>query len=1094
MTVRAQLLGTVVLHLAGESREMTPAKRTVLLAIIACRAGGWMSRDELTLLLWGSVPEIKARRNLRQMLHELGKSDFATALDVEDTRVRFVGESDVAAFRAACAGANWREALEHWRDARSSPFLSGWTLPREPAIDAWIAETRSELERGWIDAATAYAAQLEWAGDLVGAAQMLGRVWRADTLEEGALRRQLWLLQQAGSAQEAAREARVYRETFETELGSAPIGHTSDLLVSIEAEEPVAEPEEIAASRTGPPPLPSARTPFIGRASELDALLEFVRDPDTRLVTLLGLGGAGKTRLALAAAQRRRRDGVRVGWAPLASAESDAEVLVALAGAWGLRGADAVSIGALVERIGRQAALLVIDNAEHVVDGVREIVHALLEACPSLTVMVTSRVALGMRAEQRFTVDGLENEGAHSDAAALFVACSGRRSPTFAAETEPETVVEICHALGGFPLALELAASWADLLTPAQLLAELRRGLELLEGGWQDAPERQHGLAAILDATWNRLGDTGREAMLALAPCRGGADLAAARALGASADGLRELLDRALLQRSGVRFSRHPLVVRDARRRAEADPDRWSERRRKHAEHFLHALEPHYPAVTRGEGRLVLDRLEPDLPNLRAALLWAVEHADPDRVRAMNRAVMTLEGSYGRARDHAMERELLERSQGRIRLELEIAQTRATDADAEARLESLRDQAKNHGDLFLESRVVHRLALAAHLSGDLTTAEAGYRTAIALGRQATPTPFALQMLAGSYGNLAVVLNQSGRFGAGHRSNLRCVALARRGGSNATAALFLLNLGQTGLRRGDYVDALRYARASVDCLPEGALPLAHVKVLNSLAQVHAVRGEDALARQRYHEVLGWTAHLAGGALHEWRQRAHRGLASLALCAGNPAEAARWLDDAGEGNSETLRLLAQLAAAEGDDTLAVTRLERARASVRWHSASPSAPGARPEDVRIESQLVSPLLRLGRKEAARDAAHAALEAALACQEVPELLRALVACARLLHSAGDTAHALRLLARVLEHPATKATVRGLAASLISEVGIEPDALAAYREQQSSRHEIGRIEGPWGLTDHLVAPLLEEAETLRRSDTLRGSSAATKA
>jgi predicted ATPase/class 3 adenylate cyclase len=360
--------------------------------------------------------------------------------------------------------------------------------------------------------------------------------------------------------------------------------------------------------------LPIQATPLIGRERELGELAQALGEH--RLVTLVGPGGTGKTRLALqAAAEAVESFEHGVWWVPLAPVTDPERVESAIAGAIG---AD----GPLPEYLRPQKALLLIDNFEQVVEGADQ-VAALIEAAPRISVLVTSREPLRIQAECRYTVEPLRE----ADAVALFV----DRARTVDTSFEPdEPVGEICRRLDGLPLAVELAAARIGLLSTAELLARLDRALPLLTGGARDAPERQRTLRATIEWSYDLLSDEERRLFAGLAVFAGSFTLEAAeRVCGADLDLLHALVNRSLVRRWGSgRFGMLETVREYALERLEALPDAEGVRRR-HAEYFLDVAESTHLAVETFHLGPRFDLAHAEQENFRTALAWAIE-GDPE--------------------------------------------------------------------------------------------------------------------------------------------------------------------------------------------------------------------------------------------------------------------------------------------------------------------------------------------------------------------------------------------------------------------------------------------------------------------------------
>jgi predicted ATPase/class 3 adenylate cyclase len=356
--------------------------------------------------------------------------------------------------------------------------------------------------------------------------------------------------------------------------------------------------------------LPIQATPLIGRERELQELAE--RLGEHRLVTLVGPGGTGKTRLALqAAAEAVENFEHGVWWVPLAPVTDPERLESAIAGAIGAE-------GSLPEYLRPQQALLLIDNFEQVVEGADQ-VAALIEAAPRISVLVTSREPLQVHAEFRYAVDPLEE----ADAVALFVERARAVDPTF---TSDEAVAEICRRLDGLPLAVELAAARVGLLSPPDLLARLDRALPLLTGGARDAPERQRTLRATIEWSFALLADAEQRLFAELAVFPGSFTLEAAEAVcGADLDALQSLVHKSLVRRWGSgRVGMLETIREFALERLDESPGA-DHVRRQHAEFFLDVADRANlnPGRMRPGGqRLDIANLEQE--NIRSALSWTI--------------------------------------------------------------------------------------------------------------------------------------------------------------------------------------------------------------------------------------------------------------------------------------------------------------------------------------------------------------------------------------------------------------------------------------------------------------------------------------
>lgn len=388
-------------------------------------------------------------------------------------------------------------------------------------------------------------------------------------------------------------------------------------------------------------PLPVPPTPLLGRDDDVTTLTGRIGDGAVRLVTLTGVGGVGKSRLAIEVATRAAaafRGGV--AWVPLAAVTDPSLVVPAIGRAVGLSGVEGLDAGTVVAEALRTArVLLVVDNLEHLLDAVAGL-GQLLEQCPGVVLLATSRAPLRLRAEHEHPVQPLAlperaagaRAVAASPAGALFLERARAVAPGFVIDDEnADDVARLCSRLAGIPLALELAAAKVRVLAPAQLMTRLMTAMA--SGGSRDLPSRQRTLSATLDWSYDLLPREEQQLYRRLGVFTGGFSLEAAEAVADEVDvlaALENLVAQSLVQvHAGGRYGQLEPVLHHARTKlgegAEAHTARLA-----HARYFLDLAERNVPAYRRAEAVDALALTAREEGNLEAALEAAFALGEPE--------------------------------------------------------------------------------------------------------------------------------------------------------------------------------------------------------------------------------------------------------------------------------------------------------------------------------------------------------------------------------------------------------------------------------------------------------------------------------
>ncbi|MEV5317461.1 BTAD domain-containing putative transcriptional regulator [Streptomyces sp. NPDC052687] len=645
--VRYRILGTTqALRPDGTAVPVGGARLRALLTVLALRAGRAVPAGLLVDEVWDGDPPADAPGALQALVGRLRRALGADAVESVDGGYRLGASPDDVDLhrftRLADEGARaladgdpdkaavlLDDALALWRD----PVLAD--LPDRTAEAAHWETRRLDARRARLTAALAL-------GHAEQALPELTALCDAHPLDEPLQALRLRALRDAGRPAEALAAYEGVRRLLADRLGSDPGAELRALHA------------ELLRRQDTPPAAPAARPPgnlrarltsFVGR----DTDIETIRDDlaTARLVTLLGPGGAGKTRLSQEAAESAgdvARDGVWL--AELAPVDDPAAVPEAVLTAIGARetvlhGAGAEELRAvtdrhddpverLVEHCARRRMLIVLDNCEHVVTAAARLVAELLERCPHLTVLATSREPLGVPGEVLRPVEPLPERYALR----LLADRGAAARPGFRVEDDPEACAEICRRLDGLPLAIELAAARLRILTPRQIADRLDDRFRLLTSGSRTVLPRQQTLRAVVDWSWDLLDEDERGVLARLSVFAGGCELAAAEAVcgPAALDALGSLVDKSLVVAapSGdgeMRYRLLETVAEYARERLDAS-GRRAETERAHLMYYRELARTTDPLLRGPDQLAAVERLQREYENLRTALRHAVAARD----------------------------------------------------------------------------------------------------------------------------------------------------------------------------------------------------------------------------------------------------------------------------------------------------------------------------------------------------------------------------------------------------------------------------------------------------------------------------------
>jgi predicted ATPase/DNA-binding SARP family transcriptional activator len=851
------LLGVPALIRDGKTEAIPPSLSLLLVAYLAYDER-WLSRTAVAGLLWPDKSEARARQNLSQLLYVCKEQPWAEALEVEKHRLRYGAESDLTLFRAKVAQGQWSAALETY----GGEFLHSISLKASAEYEVWLAEVRQELHGSWRQAAVNHSHSLIEQSDFAAAADLIGQALQHDELAEDLLQTYLRCHLELDEAmrQRALQRFGRFVVALRDEMDLEPLEETLELAeaLKVKSRPQAPKPSTPKAVAYGFPVYPSS---FIGRDVEQLELDNLFSRPEVRLVTLLGPGGIGKTRLAVQFAQSQAAhypDGaVLVQLAALGDARL---VPSALLDALGVKGQ--VNQGAREQALNHlqdKSMLIVFDNFELVVEA-SEFVQDLLDQTPC-RVLTTSREALGLAWEFLYDLQGLmfpatpEAFSEEYDAVQLFIRSAQRVQPAFyLGNSEKGHMVDLCALLEGSALGLELAASWLRVLTLAEVVQEVRKNLDFLADKQGALPDRHQSLRAVFDYSWELLSLEEQTALARLSVFRGGFVRDGAQAVTEVwVRTLLALVNKSLLQRSQEgRFDSHATLQQFSHEKlSEADA---SSCRLKHATYLAELAAQFRQAANSAQEIEWLERIRPELDNVRSALRYTLETQNPE----LGLGIMAdLWGFWYRAGLVAEAKQLLSNLQN-LPQEQTSAKQQARGYDLNAVLHRLSGDFSGARKLYQQSlqlfeaqgdergvvAVQNGLGIAAYLDGDPEAARLSWEQGLALAEQ-IKDPNATANLSTSLGFLAKDDSDHPRMRGLFQ---RALEIYQGMGHKFGIMTSTSNLGFAALHQGELEASLRFQHDAL----KAAVELNHndsiIRCLEDLASLAAARGQAVMALQ------------------------------------------------------------------------------------------------------------------------------------------------------------------------------------------------------------------------------------------------------
>jgi predicted ATPase/DNA-binding SARP family transcriptional activator len=642
-------LGGLSLQLGGQPvRGFVSRKVEALLVYLAANPREH-PREVLGELLWDDLPQNRTMSYLRTALSSL-QQQLAPYLLVSRQSLSINPESnywlDIQVLEEALneSEAEWEQRgsfsrltagkLEAAVELYKGAFLEGFHIRDARGFEGWMILEQERLRSRVLDALHHLGEHcLQRAQYSTGIAHV-NRALQLDPLSEPAHRLMMMLLAQSGQRSAAIAQFEHCRKLIEAELGVEPEDETYDLYERIMAGE-----ISVEAPAQSPHNLPALATAFIDRPRELQFIIEQMERLDCRMLTLVGPGGIGKTRLALEAARLLLPEYAQgVYFVPFAPLNRPDFIPRTIANALNITfKGEAPLEDELIKHLGTQEILLVIDNFEHLVEAA-DILSRILAGAPSVKMLVTSRERLNLQEEWLYHVEALEVPANADDPEAvmaypaiqLFVQAVKRVQPDFDCAQHLPAIIHICRLVEGMPLGIELAASWVRVMSCEQIIQEITTSLDFLTTSLRNIPERHRSIRAVFDSSWSLLNAEEQRVMRQLSVFCGGFQPEAARTVtGASLLTLSSLLDKSLLHQVDGRYQIHEMLRQYAGSLLQEHPAEMNSVRTAHTIYYADYFEAREARLTNNRQDSTYGEVLDEIDNITAAWQHAME-TDPE--------------------------------------------------------------------------------------------------------------------------------------------------------------------------------------------------------------------------------------------------------------------------------------------------------------------------------------------------------------------------------------------------------------------------------------------------------------------------------
>lgn len=628
-------LGRPEIHLNGQHLQDFPTRKVEALLLYLAYTGQAHSREALADMFWNERSHSQALSNLRTSLSRLNqqvaeflqvsRQDIAILPEANlwiDARQFLDGTEDNRVIRSYYSA----EKLENLLKLYRGDFLEGFYLRESSGFEEWMLTERRHIAKRLVRLLSWLTNYYLECGDYAQGIRHVNHLLQIEPANEVAYRQHMQLLIQTGQRSAALLEYEKCREILRNEFNTVPESLTEDLHQSILAG------QSSTSIRPRLDKLPVQINKILGREAEIARIHEALANPDCRLLTLLGLGGIGKTRLAYEIAESSLRSFAHgLCFLSLAEVDSSEQILPKLAEAlrFNFRSPKDPK-NQLLNYLRNKEMLVIVDNCEHLLDGLL-ILSDIISASDSIKILATSREALSLKQEWIIQLEGLPYPEAFDadlenyPAIALFSRTARRVQAGFEM-ADKAALLEIAQALNGMPLALELAASWVKQLSLGQIAQQVKQNLGLLSSNLRDIPERHRSIQTLFEESWKLLKPEEQNTLMRLALFQGQILLDFALELGVQITHLATLVEKSLIQHNQENFYQlHALLRRFILDKLENTGAlaQFSERHALYfAERLANARQPDNP--------LVIQKLGESYDDYLFGLRWASQQQNLD--------------------------------------------------------------------------------------------------------------------------------------------------------------------------------------------------------------------------------------------------------------------------------------------------------------------------------------------------------------------------------------------------------------------------------------------------------------------------------